>query len=281
MITADYHIVPSGADAIDPARCELVLAVNHRFFQYIVLEEKNKVVALKFYLLSPEAGKSRDALEEILASDELLNKGISVTAVVYIMPESQLIPPDHYDPALSNELLSLVHGDLHKGQLLEDKMEGDALHNVYRVPGAVYTLLQEKLSPARASHFYSLWLEQVRSGQYSGNSVCAWFYPGELLVMLIKEGALQLVQQIAYETAEDVSYHLLNIYRQFDLLPAEQPLRIGGMIETDSAMYEELLKYFMSVEIEEQPADLELAAGFSDFPGHFFAPLLKIAPCVL
>lgn len=281
MTFATYDIIAPDTGTVDWPQCDLVIVVNHRFFHYVILEGKKNLVALKFYQFTPTPEKNfSDLLEDILAGDELLHKGVKTAAVIYTVPESQLVPQALYNPALNGELMNLGQGDLQKGTVFSEKMADTDIYNLYRVPAAIHELLENKFAPEQFRHFYSVWLEQENSTA-AAERISVLFYPNELLVLLIKDNRFHLAQQITYQTIEDAAYHLLNIYHQYGLSPNELPLCITGMVDADSALYEELLKYFRAVEMDTGLPGWDLPAGLNAFPAQFFSPILKTAACVL
>ncbi|MBC8035499.1 MAG: DUF3822 family protein, partial [Chitinophagaceae bacterium] len=219
--------------------------------------------------------------EEIVAGDELLGKNIPVSAIIYNMPESHLVPALFFNEEMNKDLLAIVHGDLRKDVVLWERILNLDMYNIYLIPGDIHRFLDRKFSPAQYKHFYSLWMVLWQEQEHATETIEVIFYPNELLVMLCRNNSIELVQTYAYETAEDVSYHVLNIYNRYNLSPLATPLKVSGMIATDSFMYEELLKYFMLVEIVSPPKKLELLPELDSFPAHFFAPILKLTTCVL
>ncbi len=281
MITSDYHIVSRDLDSIDWSQCRLIMEINRQFFHYIIIQD-NTVVALKFFRLTPSPERGIvECLEEIMENDELLHKNIKVASLAYNIPENLLVPGTLYDESLNRDMISLVHGDLSKDIILSEKIPNSEMYNIYQVPGQLHRFLDQKLSAVQYRHYYTLWIEWLQK-QEEGNedSVHVLFYPNELLVMLVKNGSVEMVQTFNYETTEDAGFHLLNVYYRHQLPTTDFPVKVSGMVATDSALYEELLKYFMLVETVPAPMALQLAEDFRLFPSHFFSPLLKMAVCV-
>ena len=95
-----------------------------------------------------------------------------------------------------------------------------------------------------------------------------------------KAGELQLIQTFAYQTPEDAAYYLLLICKQFKIAQTDLVLKISGLIDAQSALYTELLKYFEHVQHEGIPAELSTAGILDEYPSHYFSPLLKMSLCV-
>lgn len=282
MITPDYNIVFSEADTPDWSRTRLVIQWSKQYLHYVVVQDEDTIVALKHYNWAPLAGRGYvELLEEIISVDEVLQKNIPSVSVIYNVPENHLVPLELYDESCDSELINLLHGDLNKGTVLSDTIENTAIHTVYSVPEDVHEYFQRQFMPSQFLHFYSAWIDWKEQEELKlTNCLYIVFYPNEFQVMLVRDKILQLIQRYTYEVVEDVAYHLLNIYRQFNLSTKEFPLRVSGMVAIDSEMYNELLKYFLHVETIPTPGTIKQTQSFEDFPAHFFSPMLKIAVCV-
>jgi hypothetical protein len=129
-------------------------------------------------------------------------------------------------------------------------------------------------------HYYSLWMEcrQKQDGQRE-DGLSVIFYPRRILAALTHNKEVVLFQSFEYEAAEDVAYYLLNICRQFDKQPETIPLKMSGMIDESSTLYNEIFKYFGQTELEAFAPATAIAA-LQEYPSHFFSPLLKLATCV-
>jgi hypothetical protein len=278
-----FDIVSEDLADVEWFDCRLVMEVGHQYFHYVVLKGNNSVVALKYYQFASRQNKeTKEILEDIIKQDIVLKERMKECVVIYNYPENCLVPEIYFDDELNNKMLDLVHGDLNRGISHSEKIRGWDIYNIYRIPQELSGFFQRYFLCGRASHFYSLWLEcQHVAGEDQPDAVSAIFYPNEILTTVIAGNQLQLVQSFNYKSAEDIAWHLLNIYKRFNLSQSQTPLQIGGMIAQNSAMYEELLKYFLVVNPYSLPEGLIVTEQFSSYPEHFFSPLLKLAVCVL
>lgn len=278
MAKAVYDIAPEDLNSIDWINCRLVMEMNEHYFLFTLIQG-NHVLALKYYAFAPHANYPlREQLYEIVKTDELLHKQVNETIVIYNYAESSLIPEAFYNPDLSEQVAAFLHGDLQKGLLLNEKLEDEQVYNIFRVPQEIHEFFQTGFPAAKYWHYFTLW-SKASKGMQPADGVAVVFYPNHLLVSVTSAGKTQLLQSMEYQTPEDVAYQLLNIFHQFNFDQEETPLEIGGLVDVDSAVFEELLKYFQHVERTNYPPNLQLAAGFDQLPQHFFSPLLKLALC--
>jgi hypothetical protein len=281
MVTPVYDISPEDVNAIDWQNCRLVMEMNDQYFLYTVIYSGTQVVALKYYAFSINTGYPlRDQLYEIVKSDEVLHKHMHQVMIIYNLPENALIPEEYFSQEVSREAVEFLHGDLNKGTLLSEKLERERMYNVLRVPAEIHEFFQTGFPDARFWHYFTIWSTCTSTGEKSADGVSVIFYPNNLLVSVHAGGKQQVLQSMQYQTPEDVAYHLLNIFHLFDFSQEDTPLEIGGLVDTDSAVFEELLKYFQVIERISAPVNLQFPAGFQNLPEHFFSPLLKLAVCV-
>lgn len=263
-------------------QCRLVIEMNQQYFYYVVLYGENSVVALKYYEFSPRSITEAIAFaEEIIREDQLLREAMKEYIVIYNWPENCLVPENHFNMDVSEELLKLLHGDINKGIIHSEKIHSWNTYNVYRIPLQMQEFFQRHFPNGKYWHYYTLFLESLVDDIRSQKSkAILLFYPNKVIVAVFVEGLLQLIQSLEYQTSDDVVYHMLNIYQRLKLSPEEVILQVSGMIDQNSGVYQELRKYFLLVKTGTLPDGLQVSEDFKSFPEHYFSPLLKVALCV-
>lgn len=218
---------------------------------------------------------------EIIERNEWLRKTYNSTEVVYNFSESILVPEKFYMPSINEPSLELVYGDIHKGKQFSDHISEWELYHIYRVPVALHDLIVSHFSNAQFSHNYSCWLKRAKKdvNDESAGKIYTIFYNNKLIVILLKEGSLQLLRSFEYETAEDVVYYLLNICKQYNIDCEKVEIVISGLIADHSVMYAELQKYFLLLMLEDRPADFKYGEAFDEYPAHFFTSIFNAALC--
>ncbi|MBC8035393.1 MAG: DUF3822 family protein, partial [Chitinophagaceae bacterium] len=138
MTTLDYNIISPEAERIDWLQCTMIIELNKNFFHYIILHASQTIVALKYYRISLSSERTVvELLEEIVAGDELLGKNIPVSAIIYNMPESHLVPALFFNEEMNKDLLAIVHGDLRKDVVLWERILNLDMYNIYLIPGEI------------------------------------------------------------------------------------------------------------------------------------------------
>jgi hypothetical protein len=280
MIKPAFYIA-SPADAHEEWQdCRLIMEIDQQHFYYVVLNATGTLMALKYYQFSTRHYREViENMQQILKEDTVLKEKMKESTVLFNWPENCLVPAPYFDAAHSREIVELVHGDLNKGVILNDKIDSWDIYNVYRIPVEVNDFFSNQFPGGRYAHLYSMWVKCQQKDDLLQENVNVIFYPEKILVMVITGGQLQLIQNFEYQTAEDIASHLLQVYQQFQMNQEETVLRISGMIELKSALYQELLKYFLVIETLPLPTELTLAEDLQAYPEHYFSPLLKMAAC--
>ncbi|MBW7891654.1 MAG: DUF3822 family protein [Chitinophagaceae bacterium] len=279
-VSAAYQIQVPVNEIKDAAGCNLYVEVAGDHLLFGILDNnRREFIALQYVNL--DGFNALNHCKEIIYHNEWLARSYNKVVVIYYFPESLLIPDSLYDEQLNQVSFDLLYGDLKKGELLMDDLPDWNLKNLYRVPVVLHQLLGTHFPKGHFFHAYSILLKRCKiSGlRVEGDEASLVFYPNKLLFALFRNRQLQIVQTFEYETAEDVAYHLLNVCRRFDVNNEEILLKISGLLDDQSSVFAELLKYFLDVQLERRPEAFSYAEAFDAYPPHFFSPLFNTALC--
>lgn len=216
-----------------------------------------------------------------MANDELLQHQWNEVIIVYNFPDSSLLPEKYFDIGMNKSISELLFGNAFKGLILSEKIPAWDVYNIYRIQREVHGVLQQKFPGVRYWHYYSILLSSIdKQAEMHDSLLKCIFYPEKCIVAFLKGTQLQLLQTFQYETPEDVSYFLLTICRQFEATQESSKLLVAGLIEQQSALYTELLKYFEHIECDRIPEEIQTQDLLQNFPDHYFSTILKMALCV-
>ena len=283
MVKPSFDIVSPDYNNDEILNCILLMELSEKLFGYVLCNREEKLfLALKQYNLEyyPEKSAS-ESLKEIISGDELLQHSFKEAVLVYNYPFSDLVPAKYFTPSASKPMIQLAFGDTFKGLIFSEKIPGLELYNIYRIPSDIHLLAQQKFGGGKYWHFNTLFVNSTNNASdKNGNTMNLVFYSDKFIVMVKKDQHLQLIQSYPYQTSEDVAYHLLTICREFEMKQEETFLIISGLIDEQSALYMELLKYFNEVHWDSVPDEVNTSQLQHEFPIHYFLPLLKMALCV-
>ncbi len=247
---------------------------------WVDLAAKELLQLKQFHLSSQPDETVTMLLEELIARPEMGLQQVRETLVVYNFPEAVLVPAGLFQPDTARPLNELVHGSAHKGLLLHERIRNQDIQNIYRVPRELHSLVQKNFSTGKYWHAYSLIGSRQPPGtQPSSFQLKILVYSDQFVLIGFREGALKLIQTYHYQVPEDVTYYLLGICREFSVDPAEVELTIGGLIDSESALINEIGRYFQT------PQWLEAGMTIgqdqeNSYPAHYFSPLAEMALCV-
>ncbi|HZE85656.1 MAG TPA: DUF3822 family protein [Puia sp.] len=283
MLNPAFRIEISDISEEELLQSRLLVEVNPDSVTYVVLNQRNmSPVAVKYYQLEHSREKTlTESIREILQQDELLKRPVKETLLVYNFPESSLVPEPLFSMDTNKELTDIVHGNLQKGLILTEKIPWWELFNVYRISPDVHQLLQQQFSAGKYWHYYSLLLKSYKMFDSAEQNDCikVIFYSDKMITLVLKEGKIHLVQTFHYHDTKDVAYHLLNCCRQLAISQENVLLLVGGLIDRNSALSEELHKYFLRVTFEEIDESIKVTDELKELPLHYFSSILKMAVC--
>lgn len=282
MFKATFDIITGSVPKEEWQNSQLLMEVSPNAFSYTLYHKQSqRFLGYRQYNLQflPDRS-SLECLREVLTGDDLLQHPFRDTFVIYNYVDSNLLPEKNFHIELNKPVTELVYGNARKGLLLSEKVYGKGLYNVYRIPREVHTLMQQKFAAGKYWHYNTLLLTDMETDATAENILHIIIGADQFTVGVFRKNALHLLQTYTYQTPDDVSWHLLNICNRFRIKQEELQLRVSGLIDEQSNLYQELMKYFLQPQWEVLPESVKLAEGFREYPPHYFSPLLKLALCV-
>ena len=174
-------------------------------------------------------------------------------------------------------MLQLIYGDALQGVVEHELLTPHHLQLIYKLPAAVKNVFNNHYPFSIQSHQSS---SLINFDSNNKDVLYAVFYPEFVTVLLRVNGQLQTIQQFEFATPEDAVYHLLNLCQSFETVAANTVLTVSGMIDIDSILYQELFKYFQSVNCKVLPDNFKYTEAITQHPAHYFSHLFYCASCV-
>lgn len=283
MFRATFDIKPENIPTEDLQGSLLLMEVSGNVFSYVIYNKaQQRFLGLRQYSLDYNPGKTNlETFRDILQNDEVLQYDFREAYVVYNYSDSNLLPEKHFHIELNKPVIELVYGNARKGLLLSEKVYGWDLYNTYRIPREVHSVMQQKFAAGKYWHYYTLLLTGIGKEETAPDDEIKMVVAADhFIAAVFRNKELQLMQTWYYQTPEDVSYHLLAVCNRFYIKPEEVILKISGLVDEESNLYQELMKYFLKTQWEILPESVTMQDSFNQFPPHYFSPLLKMALCV-
>jgi hypothetical protein len=281
MLKANFDIVPEMRDADELRNSQLLIEVGEKMFSYVIYnKEQRRFIGLRQYNLDYTPGKTMlENLLEIITNDDILQIQFKDAFVIYNYTDSSFLPEKVFHIELNQPVTEIIYGNARKGLMLSEKVIGWRMYNIYRVPREIHALLQRKFASGNYWHYYTLLLNEGEA-QSDEQVIKMVMRTDQFLVAVFKGTSIQLMQSYSYQTPDDVSYYLLAICNRFNISQEKATLIVAGLLDEQSRLYQELLKYFLQVQWDRLPDTVKLDTAFDAFPAHYFSPLLKMALCV-
>lgn len=281
MPELSFHIHSADLDQVAPESTRLILQAGETHLVVLLTEDASgKIIALHYYRFP--AGEIDEAYRSILESDSLLKRDTSHRVVVSHYREHVLVPSILYAGDGAERILAMIHGDLRRGTPMQDSLETLGIQNLHRMPEDLEASLKQALPGTSILHESTLvlrWLSDHRE-MLPAVYVYLQVYPSQVTVTVMRDGICQLVQTYPYDIPEDLSYHLLNTCEQLGLDPEQVPLIVSGLIDPESPLFLELLKYFRHLETQSASACGPQDPALGEVPPHYFTPQNILAVCV-
>lgn len=282
MVQPAFDIGSAGLTGL-PADGRLLIELSGQAFNYILYSrEPNQLFLLRQYRMYTTADRSiRDLLEEIISGDPVLQQYAAQATIIYNFPGSELLPLELFHKDIKAPVTGLLTGDADSDLIFDEQVRDWNMCNVYSISKDIHSLCREKFKGSQYWHLYTMLLLWSKEDKLkTGNITRVVFYNDKFIIAFFRDRRLQLVQTFSYQTPEDVAYYLLLVCRQFGISQQEMVLNISGLIDTQSALYTELLKYFAEVNYEGLPESYGTNGLLEEFPAHYFSPLLNMSLCV-
>ncbi len=270
-----FYIQPAN---LNTSNAELYIAIDAPGLSYIILEGGTcKALAIYHFKADTSNELAAELIHRVIAEQPVLKQKFKKVNIIYGYAPSILIPQQFMHEKDNHALLDLVYGDSGERVTRYDFMYRQAIQNVYGVPAVIEQVITRYFSSAHYHHIYSLLANVVK---YPGNHLYCIVSEGQLKVLFIKDSKLQVMQHFDYKKPEDVVFHLLKLCKSFEVNLNDTILHLSGMIEPDSALYNELYKYFLQVQFDTLTDLYQYPEEINQYPAHYFSHLFSLAACV-
>lgn len=247
----------------------LILEIGPGYCCYAFLDIIAKSFDLIRYIVFDEA-ESEQKLNDVLGQLDVSFERVRICSAY----EQALITPQQLFKG-DYALLDLVF-DNGSRYHMNDRINEWQVTTLYSMPSQIYKILLSKFPFAEFCHSYTPTLK-IYNGFVAPDQVDIHFTTSHFRILVKKDGGLQLAQTYGYKTPLDVVYYLLKIFYEFRLDQSEAFLIVSGLLEKDSALYNELHHYFANIHFAQAPA---FSIPGDEYPQYYFTSLYNLAACV-
>lgn len=280
MVTKSFGIFNGDNDKIVEDGDNLIIEVGKSHIALMLTrQETSAIAAFELFTFTENEAAPDNLFSAIGKTSNLLNYTFA-SVNVFVNHEVCLpVPAAKFSENSAEDYLTAIFGEAQQVTTLNDK---DAAHpeivNLYRVPQEILEVLHNRFTNVKIHHTWSNVLKMMRAKELlsSKHLMHIQFYNTYFILVIVKDGMLQLIQVFIYENPDDVLYQMLNVATQFDLSTAEVDLSINGLIDPNYKLFRELTNYFINIVADK--ADLtNVLIDVSEYPRHYFTPFFNLA----
>jgi len=253
------------------AGCDiLLLEIGEGYCCYALLKGDERAFHQIKYLNFDEQ-QTEEKLADLL--DGLKKENCERAVICSAFPQSLLTPRQGYK---NDYILLDVIYDAHAQKYLKDEIPEWQINITYALPIPFFNSIKERFRFAEFFHAYTPSLK-VYNGFTAADQIDIHFSTQYFRVVVKKDNHIQLAQTYSYKNPLDVVYYLLKICYEFSLDQSQVFVIVSGLIDKDSAMYNELYGYFLNLHFAQAPS---YSLPENEYPHHYFTSLYNLAACV-
>lgn len=270
----------------DLTACHLLVLVGSGTFSYVVFDPAaKKFLALKSYHFQPQklAVADLEMIEEVFDADKLLFTAFKSILLAFDTGGGVLVPQVYYMPSLKKEYLHLSQPEKMQEAILADLMPGQPMVNIFSVDKDLLGFLRKEFSTDLVVHANSALLQAYPLDlDYRAAEGIAFVHVQRhtFTLTIYRNGKLLIQQDGEYQAGLDVVYQLVNTLRQLGLNEREVKVKLGGVVATDSVVYQEMYKFIPSLEWVQRLPGFSYVTPMQEIPGYYFHNLYALALCV-
>jgi hypothetical protein len=204
--------------------------------------------------------------------EEINGEGFSRVFVCASYSRALLVPQKFFSAEFS--LLEAVY-DVPDDRHLYDKISEWQIITAYCLPLSIYQLVMNKFPVARFVHAYTTSLKMGVPIE-GADQITLHFTTNQFRLMVKKGSHLHLAETYSYKTPLDVVYYLLKVCYEFNMDQKNTYLVISGLVDEDSALYQQIHHYFLNLHLAPQP---QYELPDSGHPYYYFTSLYNLAAC--
>ena len=253
---------------------EQQLLVQHGsgFWSFVLYDKKQPQVNA-WVLYETKTTINETLLQEIVVQQDWLKHSFKSVTIIDYTNKNTLVPKVLLAQGAESTFMDLMTGSRVQTVSLEDAA-GESV-NLYRVASPAYVALNQLFTNAQWIHHESLVIPQP-AAEDAIITVEIWF--NTIFLFAQQQGEWLLLQQRSYQTPEDVLYHILNCKQQWNM-GDDVTVRLQGMVEEQSALYNLLHQYIMNLELQGY-LQFDYPSNTSDIPKHTKQLIDRILSCV-
>lgn len=266
MVSKSFDIHTANLLPFEPGSKRLLLEISPEMVSVILYDKQQNTPEAVEIFQGPY--NDQEDWQSMVDKSRLLSYTGLETQVFYSHPEMIPVPAKLYNPSAAKAQLELFFGSkltIHSGG---DVLEKEGMVVAWQIPSVVNSFLAGHFNIFQARHVVSALISSWQPGEDAEGRVVV--YKNMAWMLLWSQGKLQIAKPVVFEEPDDLSWHLLNVCRQYELDPGSVNWKVSGMIEENAPLWKAITRFLDPV--------TPLSPGVQvpeELPGHYFAHLLE------
>lgn len=260
---------------------KLSILIGVDSFLYLVLDDSNKAVLLKEYVIDKNVPYSKlpaEQIHELFNADRLLKLPYANIKVAFANRKQIFIPNRLYNPAKKEVYLSHSTQIKVSDQIQSNDMTALRAQNIFAADRATLNFLEQMYPQLRCYHIHAVlyngFLEQTHHERSTfflnirDQNAHLFFYQGKELIFS---------NAFPFKNPEDFVYYVMLVFDQFNLNPKEQTVTVAGNFKESGEYHDLLSQYVQYIQPIQSPANIK----FEELPhkridSHYYFDVMSI-----
>jgi len=264
MVSKSFDINTTSLQPFESTSKRLLIEVSPELVSVVLWDSQKRAPEAAEIFTGPH-GNTED-WESMLQQSRLLGFSDLETQVIIAYPDMLPIPASLYEQHSAKVQLELFFGEKPGLFTRGDVLDKEEMVIAWQMPANGYEFLGKHLKFFQVKHIVSQLISSKEPDALASGQIV--IYGNMCWVLLWLEGKLQIAKSIAFTVPDDLSWHLLNLCRQFEVAPTSVAWKVSGMAEGNSPLWQAITRFIDPVETMDAKVHVP-----EELPGHYFAHL--------
>jgi hypothetical protein len=223
----------------------------------------------------------QDEVVKILSAEDIFTKEFKQVRCLLCSPKSVLVPDALFQEKTLKHFFEFNHPMDDLDEIHYDKLDEINAFNVYTIHNQLSHSLNKQFNKPLIVHQGSILIRRIyKNAGSSISQVNVSIHNNFFDIAVVHFGKLKLFNSFFYQDQNDLTYYIMNVYKQLFLDHQKMPLVISGGIQTHSEHYQLIEKYIRTIKTEKLDNKYSFSYTFNKIDTHLFLNLYSLANCV-
>ncbi len=214
-------------DTLNAEALALDVSIRSNLLSYQVRRNDGRCLAIAAFQPDGAILEDERQLLDWLKSEPLFKEPFNTVQILWNEPRLTLVPQELFD---ANEITRYIQPvfDMRDAELLLHAEQGEYIA-LFPVPQALYYALKSRWTNVQHRNQLQVNMELCLRSDSISEGVCALIDPDFIHLVLTENGKLQFQNAIAYSTATEAAYFILNFFEQNKFNRNSTPITFLGI----------------------------------------------------